>query len=139
MSNNRKSEAATLDAMIDAYRGMACVAYPFEAFKGSYTNPLQAMRLLAIDPETQGSIDEADLAKLTGLPVRSFTDDVLTGVSDDQLLKALGQCALVFLDCVRGQIRKDILEEAETLPMNGVEGVLSTWNEVRGAGVSLQH
>jgi len=55
---------------------------------------------------------------------------VLTGVSDDQLLKALGQCALVFLDCVRGQIRKDILEEAETLPMNGVEGVLSTWNEV---------
>lgn len=144
MSNNqtnRQAQATALDAAIENYAGSNTVPFSFGQFVGSYTNPLQTFRLLSIDSETESSLEASDLAKLTGLPASAFTDEVLTGVNEAELLTALGRCALVFLECVRAQIQQDILE-AQSAPKkteSPADGVLLLWEEVRGSASQFGH
>lgn len=141
MSNNqinRQAQAAALDAAIENYAGPDTVPFSFGQFVGSYTNPLQAFRLLSIAPETECSIDQAALAKLTGLPASAFTDEVLVGVTETQLLTALGKCALVWLGSVRAAIQQDI-EANNKQAENRSDGVLALWSEVRDSANQATH
>ena len=135
---NRQTQAAMLDAMIGKHCQLGNVGYSFDTFVGSYTNPLRTFRLLSIDPDTESSIEASDLAKLTGLPASAFTDEVLTGVSEAELLTAVGCCALVFFECVRAQIQQDI-EENSKQAENHAEGVLSLWSEIRDSANCEMH
>jgi hypothetical protein len=129
----RHAQATLLDTMIESHLGSASVAYSYSTFTGSYSNPLQTFQLLSIDLDTGMSVEDSALAKLTGLPARAFTDEVLTGVSQDQLLTALGKCALVWLECIRAQIHQELIEE-QNQAENLSENTLSIWSEVKRGG-----
>lgn len=143
MSNTKSTQQAQdalLDAMIENYTGCERLSYSFDFFQGATRNPLQIFRLLSIDPATGDGVEEKDLARLTGLPEKAFTSEALTGISESELLTGLGRCALLWLDCVRGQILLELTEaQTKATPSTGVEGVLSTWAAVRGSAAQSAH
>lgn len=87
-----------------------------DMLSGSANNPLMAMRLLCVDVETEVSFDSKELAEVTGVPSSWFDDERLVA-PPDEVIRALGVMALIYLSSRRNEALKrgfkvDVAENA---------------------------
>lgn len=88
-------------------------SYDSSILRGSLNNPLQAYRLLCVDVQSGTNFEAEELAGITGVPAKWFHVDRLDA-SPDEVLKALGVMALVFLSCLRNEAMKSGFEVEST-------------------------
>ncbi len=93
---------ALYDQLAETTNGQPLGAIDPETLRGSMSNPLQALRLLSMDVETDCSFDSEALAKAVGVPSDWLDADRLVAPIEE-VIPALGRLALIYLSSLRNQ------------------------------------
>lgn len=88
------------------------VWFPASFLRGSLDNPLAVLQALIVDPIRECSLDGAEFERITGLDPDVMFADNLDHLTDDQVLKAIGELTLCWLVAARNTVRCEILEPA---------------------------
>lgn len=101
--------------------------------QGSMFNPLRALRLITIDPQTGDSYDAETLAQLLDVPEEWLDDDHIRATSAE-LVPALGKMVLMYLSSLRSHsLDIDFGTDAQEDTLQAV----ATFDEVMGIGARL--
>lgn len=88
------------------------VWFPASFLRGSHDNPLATLQALIIDPIRECSLDDAEFERITGLDPADMSAENLDHLTDDQVLKAIGELVLCWFASARNTVRCEILEPA---------------------------